>query len=104
VFVESGSLRVDTGRGKAVLLSEEENERRWAMTNPEWPIMNAVLYGITRDQMMARHKSNHIQVAYAPDEAAANLALATKAVMFRELGLEVNVCGTNHGLAPSGSE
>jgi 3-oxoacyl-[acyl-carrier protein] reductase len=28
--------------------------------------MHAVTYGITRDQMMARHKSNHIQVAYAP--------------------------------------
>ncbi len=24
------------------------------------------IYGVTRDQMMARHKSNHIQVAYCP--------------------------------------
>jgi hypothetical protein len=47
---------------------------------------------------MARHKSNHIQVAYAPNAAAANLALAVKAAMFRELGLEVSVCGTQHGL------
>ena len=60
--------------------------------------MHAVLTGVTRDQMMARHKSNHIQVAYAPDEAGAKLALATKAAMFRELGLEVAVCGTGHGL------
>ena len=29
---------------------------------------------------------------------AANLALATKAAMFREMGLEVSVCGTEHGL------
>ena len=29
--------------------------------------------------MMARHKANHIQVAYAPDAAAANSALAAKA-------------------------
>ena len=42
---------------------------------------------------MARHKSNHVQVAYAPDRAAANLAMAAKAAMFREMGLEVNVCG-----------
>ena len=60
--------------------------------------MHAVLYGVTRDQLMARHKSNHMQVAYAPDAAAANLALAAKAAMFREMGLEVAVCGTDHGL------
>ena len=53
---------------------------------------------MTRDQLMARHKSNHVQVAYAPDAASANLALAAKAAMFRELGLEVAVCGTGHGL------
>jgi hypothetical protein len=39
-----------------------------------------------------------VQVAYAPDKAAANLAMAAKAAMFREMGLEVNVCGTGHGL------
>jgi hypothetical protein len=60
--------------------------------------MHAVCYGITRDQFMARHKSNHIQVAYAPDARAANKALAVKAAMFREMGIEVSVCGTNHGL------
>jgi hypothetical protein len=43
--------------------------------------------------MMARHKSNHIQVAYAPDAAGAVLALASKAVTFREMGLEVSICG-----------
>jgi intracellular sulfur oxidation DsrE/DsrF family protein len=56
------------------------------------------LYGVTRDQLMARHKSNHIQVAYAPDAAAANLAMAAKAAMLREMGLEVAVCGSDHGL------
>ena len=29
---------------------------------------------------------------------AANLALAAKAAMFREMGLEVSICGTDHGL------
>jgi len=48
--------------------------------------------------MMARHKSNHVQVAYAPDAAGANRALATKAAMFREMGIDVSVCGTDHGL------
>ena len=49
--------------------------------------------------MMARHKSNHIQVAYAPDAAGANLALAAKAAMFAELGLDVGICGSETGLA-----
>jgi hypothetical protein len=48
--------------------------------------------------MMARHKSNHVQVAYAPAAESANLALAAKAAMFREMGLDVSVCGTGHGL------
>ena len=33
-----------------------------------------VTYGISRDQMMARHKANHIQVAYAKDAAGADKA------------------------------
>ena len=55
--------------------------------------MHAVLHGVTRDQMMARHKSNHIQVAYAPSAAMADKALAAKAVMFAGMGLAVHVCG-----------
>ena len=74
-------------------LPREETERRWQMTTPQWPIMHAVTYGVSRDQMMARHKSNHIQVAYGPDAAGADLALATKTAMFRELGIEVFICG-----------
>jgi hypothetical protein len=60
--------------------------------------MHAVTYGVSRDQMMARHKSNHIQVAYAPNAADANRALAVKAAAFRDMGLDVSVCGTEHGL------
>jgi len=98
VFVDGGALKADIGRAKVVELPREETERRWRITTPQWPIMHAVTYGITRDQMMARHKSNHVQVAYAPDAEAANLALATKAAMFREMGLDVSVCGSQHGL------
>ncbi|HWB82957.1 MAG TPA: hypothetical protein VG675_02370 [Bryobacteraceae bacterium] len=98
VFVDNGVLRVDLGRARAIELPQAETERRWRITTPQWPIMHAVLNGISRDQMMARHKSNHVQVAYAPNAAAANLALATKAAMFREMGLDVSICGTGHGL------
>ena len=55
--------------------------------------MHAVLQGISRDQMMARHKSNHIQVVYAPDKAAAKKGLFGKAAAMAELGLDVSICG-----------
>jgi hypothetical protein len=99
VFIEGGKLKADIGRARVVELPQEETERRWRSTTPQWPIMHAVTYGVSRDQMMARHKSNHVQVAYAPDAPSANLALAAKAAMFREMGLDVSICGTNHGLA-----
>jgi hypothetical protein len=98
VFIEDGKLKADLGRARAVSLPPEETERRWRTTTPQWPIMHAVLYGVTRDQMMGRHKANHIQVAYAPDAAGAQKALAVKAAFFREAGLEVSVCGTETGL------
>ncbi len=93
VFVDGGSLKVDLGRAGVVDLPREETERRWRITTPQWPVMHAVTYGVSRDQLMARHKANHIQVAYAPDADGANRALFAKAAMFRELGLEVSVCG-----------
>jgi hypothetical protein len=98
VFIEDGRLKVDLGRGRAIALPQEETERRWRITTPQWPIMHAVLYGISRDQMMARHKANHIQVAYAPDADGAKKALATKAAFFREAGLDVSICGTETGV------
>ncbi len=98
VFVDGGKLKADVGRAAVRELPREETERRWAITTRQWPIMHAMTYGITRDQMMARHKSNHIQVAYAPSADAANQALAAKAATFRNLGLDVSICGTNNGL------
>lgn len=93
VFVEDGKLKYDTGIGEVVTLPKAETEDRWKQTTSQWPIMHVVLQGVDRDQMMARHKSNHIQVVYAPNKAAAVKGLAAKAAAFRELGLEVAVCG-----------
>lgn len=56
--------------------------------------MHAVTYGVSRDQMMARHKANHIQVVYANSAKDADLAMYTKAQLAAELGIEVNLCGT----------
>jgi hypothetical protein len=93
VFIMNGKLHSDLGVAKILKLPPEETERRWRETTPQWPIMHAVLNGITRDQMMARHKSNHIQVVYAPNEKQAHRACRIKAAAFAELGLDVHLCG-----------
>lgn len=94
VFVAEGRLKMDLGRAKVVSLPREETERRWRETTVQWPIMHAVTYGVSRDQMMARHQANHIHVAYAKSAREADLALYTKAALAAELGLEVALCGT----------
>src|SRR6185437_4433479 len=63
IYISNDRLRMDLGRAAAVELPMEETQRRWDATTPQWPIMHAVTYGVSRDQMMARHKANHIQVA-----------------------------------------
>ena len=93
IFVEDNKLKMDLGRGKVVKLPDDETERRWQATTPQWPIMHAVTYGVSRDQMMARHKSNHIQVAYANSDDAADEAMLAKAQLAYELGMEVSICG-----------
>ena len=93
VFVEDNRLNLDIGRGRSVDLPDAEVKRRWSITTPQWPLMNAVLCGVTRDQFMARHKSNHIQVAYARDSKTADLLLTSKAAAMSELGVAVNLCG-----------
>ncbi|MCX5658841.1 MAG: fucose isomerase [Planctomycetota bacterium] len=97
VFVEGGKLKMDLGRAEVVTLPEAETNRRWQATTPQWPIMHAVTYGVSRDQMMARHKANHIQVAYANSAAEADKALLAKAAMAAAMGIEVSVCGTKKG-------
>jgi hypothetical protein len=93
VFVEGGKLHADLGRGSVVTLPAEETERRWRETTVQWPIVHAVLNGVSRNQMMARHRANHVNVAYAPTAELADQALSTKAAMLAELGLTVHLCG-----------
>ena len=56
--------------------------------------MHAVTYGVSRDQMMGRHKANHIQCVYANSPAEADKALLVKAELARQLGVSVHLCGT----------
>ena len=88
---------MDLGRARVVELPEGETQRRWQATTPQWPIMHAVTYGVSRDQMMARHKSNHIHVVYANSAEEADRALWAKASMAAALGIDVSLCGTRAG-------
>ncbi len=95
-------LCMDIGRAGVVALPAAETRRRLDATTPQWPIIHAVTYGVTRDQMMARHKANHVQVVYARDAAAADRAALAKAAVARALGIEVSFCGTRGlGSTPS---
>ena len=93
IYVEDDALHMDIGRGR---------RRRAAARGNRAPLASAPrrngrsctrCYGVSRDQMMAQHKSNHIQVVYSNDAAAADRTLQTKAVFARELGINVNLCG-----------
>ncbi|MEM9481068.1 MAG: fucose isomerase [Verrucomicrobiota bacterium] len=94
IYVANDALHMDIGRGAAVDLPEVETQRRLDATTKVWPIMHGVTYGVSRDQMMAKHQANHIQVVYATDATAADAALLARAAMAQELGLEVKLCGT----------
>jgi hypothetical protein len=93
VFVEGNALHVDIGLGSVVRLPEEETMRRWKQTTIHWPMVSAVFDGVSRDALMARHRANHVNIAYAPDTKMASQALALKCAMFHALGLRVHLCG-----------
>ena len=93
ICVVGNKLRMDIGRGRVVTLPEAESRRRAELANPEWPVVNAVLDGMTRDQFMGRHPANHIQIIYANNAKDANRMVAVKAAMAEELGIEVFTCG-----------
>ena len=55
--------------------------------------MHVLLRDITRDQFMARHRANHLNVAYTPDPETSEKALAAKAAMMAEMGIQVHFRG-----------
>jgi hypothetical protein len=93
VYIADAALHADVGRGTVISLPPEETQSRLDATTAQWPIMSAVLHGVSRDQMMGRHKANHIQVAYAPSASTADKALAAKAAMLAGMGIAVHLCG-----------
>ncbi|MEC7287350.1 MAG: fucose isomerase [Verrucomicrobiota bacterium] len=95
IFIEDGKLKIDLGRAKVITLPKEETQRRLDETTPQWPIMHAVTYGVSRDQMMARHKANHINVAYAKSAKDADNCMYANAELAKKMGMEVAICVTN---------
>jgi L-fucose isomerase-like protein len=93
VYVASNRLNCDIGLGEVVLLPKEEVDERWKLTTSQWPVMHTVLKGVSRDHMMAKHQSNHIQVVYAPDANGARSGLFAKAAAMNKLGIKVHICG-----------
>jgi hypothetical protein len=93
IYVLKSRLHMDLGRARVIELPRSETERRWQATTYQWPIMHAITYGVSRDQMMAQHKANHVQVVYADDVEAADESLRAKASMAEAMGLTVNLCG-----------
>ncbi|MBW1639895.1 fucose isomerase [Microbacterium resistens] len=93
IYIAEGVLQADLFRGSVVELPADETRRRKEATNPEWPIAHVVLHGQSRDQFMARHKANHVQVVYAPDAETADKALIAKAAMLDGMGIRVHLVG-----------
>ncbi|AMO54963.1 signal transduction protein [Endozoicomonas montiporae] len=89
---EGTDVHMHIGTGTAYELPQEEFLRRSNSTNSEWPLMNCVLDGVGRDDLMAGHQSNHISVAYVPQE---NLKEVVQAFVAQALtqNMKVHVAG-----------
>lgn len=73
---EGDQVFMHAGTGTAYELPEIEFQRRLNATTKEWPLMNCVLDGVTRDDLMAGHQSNHITVAYVDKEQIDDVFIA----------------------------
>ncbi|NDL64702.1 signal transduction protein [Acerihabitans arboris] len=81
------------GTGTAVELPDDEFERRRRATNYEWPLLNAVLDGIGRDDLMAGHQSNHLTLAYVQQDLLGEVFQAFVAQALT-LGIHVRAAGS----------
>lgn len=89
---EGTDVIMHIGTGHAVELPEAEFERRRRATNYEWPLLNCVLDGVTRDDLMAGHQSNHVTIAYV-DQAKLQSVLQAFVAQCLTQGIQVKVAG-----------
>ena len=89
---EGTEVHMHIGTGTAYELPQEEFERRLNSTCNVWPLMNCILDGVGRDDLMAGHQSNHISIAYVPEE---NLKEVVQAFVAQALtqNMRVHVAG-----------
>ena len=86
-------VHLHLGTGTAVELPDAEFQRRRNATSPEWPLMNAMLDGVSRDQLMAGHQSNHVTVAYVDEDKLPTVFRAAVAQALTH-GIKVTVAGS----------
>jgi len=89
---EGTQVFMHVGTGSALELPEAEFERRRKATTYEWPLLNATLDGVGRDQLMAAHQSNHISIAYV-DEEKLDFVLTAFVAQALTQGIKVIVAG-----------
>ena len=94
---EGTQVIMHIGTGTAVELPEAEFERRRKATNYEWPLLNAVLDGVTRDDLMAGHQSNHLSLAYVDEALLAGVLTAFVAQALTQ-NIRVYLAGEAHSL------
>ncbi len=100
IYIEDKRLKMDLGLAEVIELPKSETQRRLKESTPEWPIMHAVTHGVSRDQMMARHKANHLNVVYIKDSDSARECILAKSELAYRLGIEVYLCGTQKDNSP----
>jgi len=94
---EGTSVIMQIGTAHAVELPDAEFERRRKATCYEWPLLNAVLDGVGRDELMAGHQSNHISIAYVDEDKLADVLKAFVAQAITQ-NIKVQVAGDARNL------
>lgn len=89
---EGTKVHLHVGSGNAIELPDAEFQRRLDQTTDVWPLMNVTLDGISRDQLMAGHQSNHITVAYVPVDNV-DFIVKTITAMGITQGMQVKLAG-----------
>jgi hypothetical protein len=75
-----------------VELPGAEFERRRRATTYEWPLLNCVLDGVGRDDLMAGHQSNHITIAYVDED---KLQDVLRAFVAQAITQNIKVCAVS---------
>ncbi|MDR1828407.1 MAG: signal transduction protein [Methylobacteriaceae bacterium] len=97
---EGTDVIMHIGTGTAVELPEAEFERRRKATDYVWPLLNAELDGITRDDLMAGHQSNHLTIAYVDEPLLADVFKAFVAQALTQ-NIKVRIAGNADSLLES---